>query len=311
MELVLVRHFHSLGNEHRSNYHKYGDANVPLSEKGKMQAPETAFELDRILKEHGITKPEEVVFLTSPYARATQTAHLVAEHSQNPAIKGKNPTQQKWLREMSVGTAMDLTKAERKTLYPNHTEKYNHLLKTNPALAKYPYGETPMSRYQAVSDADIPNQMQEWKQRGVKLVVAVSHQININAVRAVLNDEHPDEIMAGKRMENGGILRFTMDEKGKFNVPKVEHGKYEICDLAQIADKEYQDVDSIPFTKIIRHQVLATNYSTGLLAPEEAPPLSSKLEIQTESPVTSYIENEMAREAKRIEQAKNPLPLKR
>lgn len=307
MEFVLIRHFESLGNAQRQNYNLHGDGGVPLSEKGIAQAPETAAALDALLKKHGITRPEEVAIMCSPYTRAQQTLQLIQQHSTNPAVQQGKPQTQEWLREMNVGDAMDLTKAEQFALYPANMAEYNRRLAESPSSWHYLYGEKPLDRYQAVQQVDIPAQMQALKAKGVKLVIGVSHQINISTIRAVLRGEEPDEIMRGPRLNNGGILSMTMDEQGKFSKPDLHHGRYKPYNLAKIIETtpSAMPLNQICPIKRINHTLKMERQPEGLYFPEPSPNLP---ELQIKSPVTSFFEQEQKRREGQPGPSKNSLP---
>ena len=124
-ELVLVRHGESLGNVADAEARRRGlgrldlatrDPDTPLSERGRQQADV----LGRSVSALGADDQPEVV-LSSPYARAAQTAHVVTERL------GLRATPDERLRERDLGVFDGLTGAGIREAYPEEAERRSRL----------------------------------------------------------------------------------------------------------------------------------------------------------------------------------------
>ena len=119
-ELVLVRHGESVGNVADADARRRGagrldldtrDPDTPLSERGEHQA--------RVLARHvarSEARPPDVV-LTSPYARAATTAHIVASAAQ------LDPVLDERLRERDLGILDGLTGVGIRETLPEEAER--------------------------------------------------------------------------------------------------------------------------------------------------------------------------------------------
>ncbi|MFM6847536.1 MAG: histidine phosphatase family protein [Terrabacter sp.] len=124
-ELVLVRHGESLGNLADAEARRRGlgrleletrDPDTPLSDTGRQQA----HVLGRALAGLDPAKQPEVV-LSSPYARAAETAHVVTERL------GLRPTLDERLRERDLGVFDGLTGAGIREAYPDEADRRSRL----------------------------------------------------------------------------------------------------------------------------------------------------------------------------------------
>jgi broad specificity phosphatase PhoE len=70
MNLYLIRHGSSLGNEHPDVYFQMHDSKIPLTELGKEQALNAGENLKYMIK-------DTPVIISSPYTRAKQTAKII------------------------------------------------------------------------------------------------------------------------------------------------------------------------------------------------------------------------------------------
>lgn len=119
-ELVLVRHGESVGNIADADARRRGagrldldtrDPDTPLSERGEQQARVLARHLARSEE-----RPPDVV-LTSPYARAATTAHVVAAAAQ------LDPVLDERLRERDLGILDGLTGVGIRETLPEEAER--------------------------------------------------------------------------------------------------------------------------------------------------------------------------------------------
>ncbi len=124
-ELVLVRHGESLGNVADAEARRQGqgrldletrDPDTPLSDRGRQQADV----LGRAIAGMDPGRRPEVV-LSSPYARAAQTAHVVTQRL------GLEPTLDERLRERDLGVFDGLTGAGIREAYPDEAERRSRL----------------------------------------------------------------------------------------------------------------------------------------------------------------------------------------
>src|SRR6478672_3220487 len=119
-ELVLVRHGESIGNVADADARRRGagrldldtrDPDTPLSERGEHQARVLARHLAR-----SEARPPDIV-LTSPYARAATTAHIVASAAQ------LDPVLDERLRERDLGILDGLTGVGIRETLPEEAER--------------------------------------------------------------------------------------------------------------------------------------------------------------------------------------------
>ncbi|GAB3878639.1 histidine phosphatase family protein [Terrabacter terrigena] len=120
-ELVLVRHGESVGNVADAEARRRGlgrleletrDPDTPLSEQGRQQADV----LGRTIAGLGPNEQPEVV-LSSPYARAAETAHVVTQRLE------LGVTLDERLRERDLGVFDGLTGAGIREAYPEEAER--------------------------------------------------------------------------------------------------------------------------------------------------------------------------------------------
>ncbi len=125
VEIVLVRHGHSVGNLADAQAREQGaerldldvrDADVELSETGQEQADAVA----RWLAMAGDDRAPTVV-LSSPYQRAAETARRVV------ADRGPEPVLDERLRERDLGVFDGLTGVGIGAHYPEEAERRKHL----------------------------------------------------------------------------------------------------------------------------------------------------------------------------------------
>ncbi|WP_330473703.1 histidine phosphatase family protein [Terrabacter sp. C0L_2] len=119
-ELVLVRHGESVGNVADDDARRRGagrleldtrDPDTPLSERGERQA--------QVLARHVATGEADApeVVLSSPYARAASTAHVVA------SAVGLDPVLDERLRERDLGILDGLTGVGIRETLPDEAER--------------------------------------------------------------------------------------------------------------------------------------------------------------------------------------------
>jgi broad specificity phosphatase PhoE len=120
-QLVLVRHGESVGNLADADARRRGlgrldldtrDPDTPLSDQGRQQAGVLARAVAALDPDE---QPE--VVLSSPYARAAQTAHVVTERLR------LRPTLDERLRERDLGVFDGLTGAGIRESYPDEAER--------------------------------------------------------------------------------------------------------------------------------------------------------------------------------------------
>lgn len=294
MELIFIRHFDSMGNQNPYHYFDPGDRHLSLSDKGRMQAPESAQALDTLLAQYDIQNSDEILVLRSPYQRTKETFEEIQKHSTNPLIKSYgNPQQEEWLSELHMGEAWDLNEDEKKAIYPKNSHEIRRRATEDPANFKFLYGETPEKMLKTVQQANLPAQLAAWQQAGKKLVICVSHQLGINTVRAALLEEKASEILAGNRLSNGALLDISVYEDGSFSAPECKYGTYAPHDLSNpsIQAMSPNPTGVCPVKKIL-HTVKAASRPEGLLVPEEEGP--DELETyETPNLVSSFIERSL------------------
>jgi broad specificity phosphatase PhoE len=187
--LFLVRHAESAGNVARQTAEAAGlpmieitgrDVDVPLSELGQRQA--------RALGRWFAAQPESeqpTVILTSPYARASQTASLVVEHFPRapPVMVDER------LREKEFGSFNRLTKA-------GILQKFPHEAAARAELGKFYYrppgGESWCDVVLRLRSALQDIELRHRRER----VLVVAHQVIVLCCRYVLEGLDEGQLLA-------------------------------------------------------------------------------------------------------------------
>jgi broad specificity phosphatase PhoE len=183
--IVLVRHGETLG---QSSVRYYGRTDVGLSDRGREQARQAALALP------GDAFP---LVLTSPLARAWQSARIVAPRSRMLLLDE--------LREVDFGEWEGLTAEEIRARDPIRYEDWK---RRGPGFA-YPGGE-PVADFQARVDRAVSCMAAS----GLSSILVVGHKGVIRAiVRGLTKLELPPE-----RPALGSVLQLTRDAAGRWFV---------------------------------------------------------------------------------------------
>jgi len=214
--LFLVRHGESAGNVARDAAEAAGvplieisgrDVDVPLSELGQRQA--------KALGRWYAAQPENErpsVVLSSPYARAVQTAALIVENA-NLHHAGVARVVDERLREKEFGALNRLTKAGIRAKHPEEWERRSELGKF---YYRPPGGESwcdVILRLRSVVDHV------QLQYRGERVLI-VSHQVVVLCFRYLLERMTEEQILAidrEKDVANCSITAYTSahDDAGR------------------------------------------------------------------------------------------------
>ena len=232
-ELVLVRHGESLGNVADARAREQGsgrldldtrDPDTPLSEQGQQQADVLA----RTVAGWQASEQPEVV-ISSPYARAAQTARLVTRPL------GLDARLDERLRERDLGAFDGLTGAGIREAYPEEAERRARLGKF---YYRPPGGESWTDvalrvRHVLVDLASMHAGRRVW---------VFTHQAVIMSFRLVLEGLDEKRLLELDRDEPLGNCSLTRYRSG-------EHGALELvsfADTSHLAESEAEETHESP-----------------------------------------------------------------
>ncbi|MCW2835463.1 MAG: histidine phosphatase family protein [Nocardioides sp.] len=243
VEIVLVRHGHSVGNLADAQAREQGaerldldarDADVELSETGQAQADAVKDWLAGADDDRGPT-----VVLSSPYRRAAETARRVV------ADCGLVPVLDERLRERDLGVFDGLTGLGIKARYPEEAERRQHLGKF---YYQPPSGESwadVVLRVRSLLD-DLRHGYDRER------VWLFTHQAVISAFRYVLEDVSEQELLEIDRQTPIPNASFTRYSRAETDL---------VFELDQFADTTAVDRADVEVTREPRHD--STHAASG------------------------------------------------
>lgn len=190
MELLLVRHGFSKGNEDIKTHHSLPDHIIPLTDKGIEQAHQAANKVQKYLQDKydfgtciGGRLHHEVRLWSSPYVRTRQTADafnsivwkdnccIITDRREDIA-----------LCEQQFGLFDGLSDLELKDKYPNEHEHYTKCEKFGGRFwARMPLGESRFDVTLRVQQV-FGTWQRDLEKHGIETVVVVSHGVTIRAI---------------------------------------------------------------------------------------------------------------------------------
>ena len=138
--IFLVRHAESEGNVDSSSYVTVPDSQVPLTDKGHMQARQAGDKIKRYIEKNSSASDYKLFFYTSPYRRSIQTYEGISSCFSPTNIKGVQEEVQ--IREQDFGNFQDLEGKQR--------EK-NDRLRFGRFFYRFPNGESGADVYDRIT----------------------------------------------------------------------------------------------------------------------------------------------------------------
>ena len=188
MELLLVRHGFSKGNEDVKTHHSLPDHIIPLTDKGFEQAHGAAGKIQQYLQEKyenvSAAQPHHKIRMwTSPYLRARQTADVIQQQAlwKDGSSVVMDRKEDVSLCEQQFGLFDGWSDAELKEKFPNEHAHYTKCEKFEGRFwARMPLGESRFDVSLRVHQAF--GSWQRDVKDGVKTIIVVSHGVTIRAI---------------------------------------------------------------------------------------------------------------------------------
>lgn len=188
MELLLVRHGFSKGNEDVKTHHSLPDHIIPLTDKGYEQAHEAAGKIQKYLQEkyEGVSAASphhKVRMWTSPYLRTRQTADVIQQQAlwKDGSSVVMDRKEDVSLCEQQFGLFDGWSDAELKEKFPNEHAHYTKCEKFEGRFwARMPLGESRFDVSLRVHQAF--GSWQRDVKDDIKTIIVVSHGVTIRAI---------------------------------------------------------------------------------------------------------------------------------
>jgi 2,3-bisphosphoglycerate-dependent phosphoglycerate mutase len=185
MELILVRHGFSEGNEDMKNHHLTADHAIPLTPKGVLEARKSADKIQGYLRTKYQIKPDlnKIRMWVSPYLRTRQTADEIEKISwwdNSPIISSRR--EDITLCEQQFGLFDGLSDEELEIKYPNEYAHYEKCEKFEGRFwARMPLGESRFDVSLRVHQI-FGTWQRDFERHGTDTVIVVSHGVTIRAI---------------------------------------------------------------------------------------------------------------------------------
>jgi len=188
MEILLVRHGFSKGNEDVKTHHTLPDHVIPLTDKGFEQAKEAAGKIQKYLQEKyeavsAAAPHHKVRMWTSPYLRTRQTADVIQQQAlwKDGSSVVMDRKEDVSLCEQQFGLFDGLSDEELKEKFPNEHAHYTKCEKFEGRFwARMPLGESRFDVSLRVHQAF--GSWQRDVKDDIKTIIVVSHGVTIRAI---------------------------------------------------------------------------------------------------------------------------------
>lgn len=188
MEILLVRHGFSKGNEDVKTHHTLPDHVIPLTDKGFEQAKEAAGKIQKYLQEKyeavsAAAPHHKVRMWTSPYLRTRQTADVIQQQAlwKDGSSVVMDRKEDVSLCEQQFGLFDGLSDEELKEKFPNEHAHYTKCEKFGGRFwARMPLGESRFDVSLRVHQAF--GSWQRDVKDDIKTIIVVSHGVTIRAI---------------------------------------------------------------------------------------------------------------------------------
>lgn len=189
MELLLVRHGHSRGNQDRTLHQTVADHAIPLTNEGIQQANEAALKVQRFLQERDPSTHDWCVghnpvrLWMSPYLRTRQTAEpfkSIVWGDGCPILK--DAREDIALVEQQFGLFDGLSDEELQEKFPNEFAHYKKCEDNGGRFwARMPLGESRFDVTLRIHQI-FGTWQRDLEKHGIKTLIIVSHGVTIRAI---------------------------------------------------------------------------------------------------------------------------------
>lgn len=210
VNIFTVRHGEGIHQIDANIWNSLGNADIPLTKLGIKQARECGMFLK---KQEGLTA-DNTVIISSPFARAYQTAEQIAK-----LLPGVDLFKETLLMEQNFGLFTGLSTPQCYEIYPAQAKLYDlQEQKMGAYYVKAPQGESRadvVARIEKFTDK-ISDIMQDSR---INNIIIVSHCTVGIALGKVLNKQTPEWMIAQEQIPNCSINHYSYN-RGKWQ----DHG---------------------------------------------------------------------------------------